>query len=143
MKFWQTKRFLVMQRAWYQKLADMGFVDAEEMVGGEMRLSQPGARTLLDGRWKRGNPDAIADYYQLLRNITSAAEFDSEIDRVIMTMTADGARQKEIERTLNALGVRRPPRFLSEKRRCRNTIRNIVLKYERRWGLREDEREAG
>ena len=48
---------------------------------------------------------ARQEYYRILRNVSSVGEFDSEIDRVIMTMTAEGARQRDIERELNTMGI--------------------------------------
>ena len=111
-------------------------MDAEELCGEELRLRQAGADRLLDKRWKRGAPGELAEYYRLLRNLTTVAEFDSEVDAVIMKMTAEGARQKDIQAALNAIGPRRPPRFRGQ-RRCREWIRQTIRKYERRWGLRE------
>lgn len=141
MKWWLTKRFRALQERWYQRLADSGFVDAEVMVGGELRLCQNAHHAAPYEH--PGQREARQEYYHLLRCLALVEEFDSEVDRVIMTMTADGAKQKEIEAALNELGIRRPPRFLSDKRRCRESIRLCVRKYERRWGLRQDEREAG
>lgn len=141
MKFWLTNSFRALQRAWYQRLAADGFEDAEELVGEEVVLRQNAHHSAPYEHEERRV--AREEYYRMLRCLAAVEAFDSPIDEVIIIMTAEGARQKEIEARLNSLGIRRPPRFLSEKRRCRESIRLTVRKYERRWGLRADEREAG
>lgn len=142
MKFWNNKAFHELRDYWYQKLAESGFVDQEELTGTSlMTLRQRALHSVAyESHEQRCGRQ---EYYRRLRELASEATFDSDIDRIIITMTAEGARQKEIELALNAVGVRRPPRFLSEKRRCRESIRLTVRKYERRWGLRQDEREVG
>lgn len=135
MTFWTTKAFQSMQRAWYQKLQNLGFCDAEKMVDGEMVLTQNAHHSVpYEDESQR---HAREEYYRTLRDMAQMNAFDSEVDKVIMTMIAEGARQKEIELALNTMGIRRPPRFMSDKRRCRESIRLCVRKYERRWGLRE------
>ena len=67
LKFWQTKRFLAMQRAWYQKLAQLGFTDAEELVGTEMVLSQNAHHAAAYEHQDRRA--ARQEYYRILRNV--------------------------------------------------------------------------
>ncbi len=141
MTFWLTKSFRALQRHWYQRLAESGFEDAEELIADEMEL-----RRMRRNRPPEDHQDRCAareEYYRMLQCFAAVEEFDSPRDRLIMSMAAEGARQKEIEARLNTLGIRRPPRFLSKERRCRESIRLTIRRYERRWGLRQDERAAG
>lgn len=141
MKFWLTKSFRALQRGWYERLAESGFEDAEELVSGEPALKQNAHHAAPYEHHDRRT--AREEYYRMLRSFAAAEAFDSEIERTIMILAAEGTRQKEIEATLNQMGIRRPPRFLAAERRCRESIRLTIRKYERRWGIREELKEAG
>ena len=136
-----TKYLRALQREWYARLRETGFVDAEEMLSnGEMVLLQNAHHSVAYEHHDRRT--AREEYYRMLSALVAAEPFDSEIDRIIMVMAADGARQRAIEVELNAMGIRRPPRFRADERRCRESIRLTIRKYERRWGLRKDRRNA-
>lgn len=136
MRYWETDSFKALQQDWYQRLKDEGFADAEELVGADMLLKQNAEHVL--ARVDNIRKDARESYYQQLRRKASVEVFDSDIDRTILTMLAEGARIRTIIDALNCMGIRRPPRYQSEFRRCRESIRLTVRKYEIRWGLRQE-----
>lgn len=125
MSFWKTPDFKSLQRAWYARLEREGFRDAEEIVGGEYVLKQIAAHPYRGmGHLAIQTKEA---YYRLLGLQVQTGDFASEVDRLILTMFADGRRIKHIVEALHNLGTPR----------ARNTIRFIIRKYEMRWGLRE------
>jgi hypothetical protein len=135
MRYFETPSFRALQQAWYQRLEEEGFRDAEEIVAGEMVLRQNAEHPL-------AGKDALeitqrSDYYRALSAQVELEEFDSEIDRIVMTMIADGQRIQRVVETLTFMSERRPPCFLSKTQRARNTVRFIIRKYEQRWGIRE------
>lgn len=126
MTFWQTPSFKALQEVWYQRLKAEGFQDAEEIVGGELVLRQSAAHPYR--HHDELGITAKEAYYRLLaQQVQVAAEFQTEVDRVILTMFAEGAKLKKIAEELEKRG----------ERRCRGTIRYRIRTYEMRWGLRE------
>lgn len=125
MNFWKTKSFKELQRTWYQQLQKEGFQDAEEPIGDEMVLKQSAAHPYHGAdQLVRTSKEA---YYRLLSQQVQEAEFRSEVDRIILTMFAEGSPLKSIREAISKLGMVR----------CRNTITFTIRKYEMRWGLRE------
>lgn len=125
MKYWQTQHFKAMQQAWYAKLKTDGFVDAEEMIAGEMLLKQSATHPY------RGL-DCLSigykeDYFRFMSQRAQDNEFQSEVDRTIVTMFAEGSKIKSIVQTLHSEG----------KPRCRGTVRFTIRKYEMEWGLKD------
>jgi hypothetical protein len=130
--YWQTAFFKKLQQAWYAKLEASGFVDAEEQVQGEMVLRQSATpHSFRDGT--ATEVTARAEYYQVLGEMVEAFEFDSEIDRTILTMFAEGAKIRSICEALSR-GI---PSLRQRRRRCRGTVRFTIRKYEMQWGLRK------
>ncbi len=125
MSFWKTPAFKALQQAWYARLEKDGFRDAEEIINGEYVLKQIAAHPYRGmGHLAIQTKEA---YYRLLGLQVQSGEFASEIDRLILTMFADGRRIKDIVGALASLGTPR----------CRRTVRVTIRKYEMRWGLRE------
>jgi hypothetical protein len=132
MTYWESAFFKKLQAAWYKKLADSGFVDAEELVRGEMELRQTAApQSFRDSTAIQ--VCAKAEYYQVLGELVELHDFDSHVDRTILTMFAEGAKIRAICEALSG-GI---PSLKARRRRCRGTIRYTIRKYEMAWGLRE------
>jgi hypothetical protein len=127
--YWKTsalnKSLKELQAAWYERLEREGFQDAEEIVGEEIVLRQiaehPYRHT---DDLMRSSKEA---YFRFLTHQIQDERFSNEIDRLIMTLFADGMKIKPIIEALHQRGVSR----------CRGTIRFTIRKYEMRWGLRE------
>ncbi len=127
-----------MQRAWYAKLEASGFKDAEELVEGELELKQTPAKPccfmdsdlIVDSNLADPPREDIAakqDYFRIIWQKSQEASFSSNVDRIILTMFAEGAKVNQIIGELESLGAKR----------CRMTIRTTIRRYEVQWGLRE------
>ncbi len=125
MTFWKTQHFKALQKAWYRRLEESGFTDAEEMIAGELVLRQT-AHHVYRGTDEitRGTKE---DYFRVMASLVQEAEFSCEVDRIIMTRYAEGKKIKVILEELASMG----------KRRCRGTIRYKIRTYEMKWGMRE------
>lgn len=137
MSYWQSTDFKALQKAWYERLENEGFADAETLVDGDMVLKD--AAPQHHERVER-NFHERDSYFNVIQQLIVDTAFDRESDRIILTMHADGANYSEILDALRLQGPRYPPRFrspLMRCRRCRNTIWWTIRRYEMRWGLRK------
>jgi len=125
MTYWQTQHFKATQRDWYQRLAAEGFEDAEELIGAEMVLRQSSTHPYRHSDELR--IQSKADYFRCLAQQASEFQFSNDVDRVIMTLLAEGAKIKRIREELTSIG----------ESRCRMTIRARIRTYEVKWGLRK------
>ncbi len=124
MTFWKTPEFQELQQAWYQRLADSGFQDAEILVRGELLLRQSAEHPYRDAdELIRESKD---DYYYLVSQKVQETQFPNDVDRIILTRHAEGLKQVQICRELEMLGMRR----------YKKTIRFRIRIYEMQWGLR-------
>ena len=124
-KFYQTPEFRKLECEWERKLAADGFSDIEETVGSEKKLAQYALR--FGSRQEHFvQKEAKIRYFQLLQGAACQAHFDNDLDRLVMSMKAEGARITEICRVLLKKGILK----------YRGTIRLIIRKYENRWGIR-------
>ncbi len=114
-----------MQQDWYAKLAEGGFEDAEELIGGELMLKQIAGHAYRDA--DDVQIECKESYFRLLSGNVKQERFRSKTDRIILLLRSDGAKIQQIVDTLMFLG----------KRRCRASIRFIIRKYEMRWGMRQ------
>ncbi len=125
MTYWKTQDFKALQQAWYGRLKAEGFQDAEEVIAGELLLKQVAAHPY------RGADDLTRstkeDYFRVMAQAVQDAEFDSEVDRLILTAYAEGKKIKAICDELAGMG----------QTRGRATVRYKVRLYEMRWGMRE------
>lgn len=118
MTYWRNQDFKTLQKQWYQRLEDLGFEDAEVVVGDETFLRQTSERPF------RACPVRIKqkeDYYRVLTHRVADSEFRNEVDQQILTLRSEGKTFKEI-----AVAAK------CERKKVRFTIR----KYEMAWGLR-------
>lgn len=132
MTYWLSAKFKALQNAWYAKLEATGFEDAEVMVNGQMMLRQCAEHPLKE--WSSLEVDTRATYYQALGILTETHDFQSIVDRTILTMFAEGAKIRTICEVLEHRGI---PSLRQRRRRCRNTVTFTIRKYEQLWGLRE------
>jgi hypothetical protein len=126
--YWKTPEFKSLQQAWYQRLADAGFSDIEELVGEDLEMRQmcPSThycfrRTDEDDRY------LTSDYYTLLAAKIDETQFRSEVHKIILTSYVSGKKASEICEELKQRGT---PRH-------RHAIRFIVRRYEAKWQIRE------
>lgn len=117
MKYWQTEHFKALQKAWYERLQGEGFKDEEVIIGVCLKLKQY--------RYPQINED-IEGYYIVINDRVESASFDSEIEKVVMTLHARGARHREIGRELKKMN----------HGHSRYTVWSIIRKYEARWGIK-------
>lgn len=101
------------------------------MIGSELVLTQSANHPYKDADDLQRT--AKESYFRLVAQLVHETVFQTAVDRIIMTMFADGARMKEI---VAALERRIPPCFI-ERRRCRMTVRMTIRRYEMEWGIRE------
>jgi len=125
-KYWQTEAFHELQDAWYAKLRDSGFEDAERRVKGDMELVNAAAHVFTGPGWDYFEYEQRAHYYRVLGQKVHDAQFKRKSDEVIMMLFADGKKVRQIIEALVAIG----------EGRCRQAIRNTIRKYEKAWGLK-------
>lgn len=125
MTFWKSQHFKALQKDWYKRLEDLGFRDAEKIVGDELVLRQCAAHMYKDT--DELSRQHKADYYNILSQQVHHATFSNNVDQLILSLYADGKKIKAICDELEKIG----------ERRCRGTIRYTIRKYEMSWGMKE------
>lgn len=137
-KFWTLSEFKNLKAEWDEKLKKSGFVDAEIEVNGFVKLR---AHSAYYGRFgnvfrhvkNEETRQARTDYFLRLAQAFQLAEFEDDLDRLIMERTVEGKTIKEISDEIKSL---KPPGKERTKHN-RNTIRYIRRRYEKKWGIRE------
>lgn len=139
MTYWLTDSFKALQTAWYQRLEKEGFVDAEEIIDGDPELKQNAEHAYLckDADMTLQQYLNREEYFHRLSHHVSVEDFDTEIDRLILSLYAEGTSKRRIAGILRKLAPRRPPAFVSDLYRSRKTVWYRICVYEMRWGLRE------
>lgn len=122
---WNSPSFKALQKTWYQRLADEGFEDAEELLNGEMELKQSAYHPATKLRNNETARLSVEEYYRLLSIKVHESEFRSEIDQLIVQRKSEGKMIKDICAELTELG----------HTRCRNTVVFTIRRYEMCWGL--------
>lgn len=125
MTYWKTEHFKALQKAWYRRLEASGFRDAEEMIDDEMVLRQTAAHIYKDTD-DLGRVTKEAYWRSLAQYVQEARDFRCDVDKLILTMFAEGARIKSIREELMRIG----------KPLARNTIRFRIRAYQIKWGVR-------
>jgi hypothetical protein len=123
-KFYQSKEFKELEKKWEEKLEHEGLPDIEKTLGQNRALKQHSSNVYRQMEETRREAKEL--YFRQLGMAIHQARFDTEIDRIVMNLKAEGATIVEICRFLRSAGS---PRY-------RRTIRLIVRKYEDRWGIR-------
>lgn len=123
MTFWKSSTFKALQQAWYQRLRDEGFDDAEEMVGEDLELKDERRFGHRDERRAERN----ADYFNAISKKMHETVFRNDVEQLILTRHCEGEKAVTICQELQSRGT---PRH-------RHAIRFIVRRYEAMWSLRE------
>lgn len=124
MTYWTTQHFKAMQQAWYQRLNDAGFEDAEELVDGDMVLRQKAEHAICG--LEEVELQSREAYYRFIAHMTQETAFKREVDRIIMASHASGMKITRICEELCKIG----------HPRGRQTVRYRIRIYEMKWGLK-------
>lgn len=114
--------FKQLQQEWYQKLADSGFIDAEEFSGDDLRLKQHAHHVYSEvDDFAR---EIKEHYFNVIGQKVSDPEtpFKNDDHRFIMTKRSEGEHIKDICEELGTLR--------------RQAVRYIIRNYEVAWNLR-------
>ncbi len=125
MAYWQSARFKAMQDAWYAKLKASGFEDAEELIAGEMVLRHNAEYVFRD--MGSTTARARASYFSYMSEMVHQTKFRNDVDCIILSLRAAGARMKAIREALLLMGFKK----------SRRTIRVIIRRYEMTWGMKD------
>jgi hypothetical protein len=121
---WSDASFKALQQAWYLRLHEEGFEDAEELIAGELVLKQIAAHVYRNS--DNLSRETKETYYRSIASFVSETAFKRDVDRIILTRYAEGKSIKAIVEELRAIG----------KPRCRNTVTIRIRVYEMKWGLK-------
>jgi hypothetical protein len=123
-KFYRTDEFRRLSIQWEDRLAKEGLGDIEKQLGVKQVLKQRACNAYRQMEPERREAKEI--YYREISACLHQARFDSEVDEIVMTLKAQGAKITEICQELLKKGMSR----------YRRTVRLIIRKYEDRWGIR-------
>lgn len=127
-KYWQTRSFKKLEKAWNRKLRNEGFEDAERIIdsvhGHQRRMTQRASNAYRQAsEIERNNK---SDYYRLLGLYTHDEEFTDQVDLLVMFWRSQAYKISRICEELELLG-----------HRChRQTVRFIIRKYEHKWAIK-------
>lgn len=123
-KYWQTPKFKELQDEWYARLKKAGFEDAELTIGNRQCLKQ-----FARNCYRQANDierENKRRYFELLSSQFQKETFSDKVERLVLMRRTEGVKIKQISVELKAMNER-----------ChRKTIRLIIRKYERKWGIR-------
>lgn len=112
-----------MQRSWYSKLKEEGFLDREQEENeGSISSFVP----FVDTPMSELKYSTRLDYFLCMSQWIEQEEFQNPRDKIIMFMRSEGFQIKEIVDSLKSQGYS-----------ChRQTIRFIIRKFENKWKIR-------
>lgn len=125
LKFWQTAKFKELERLWYERLESIGFKDAEKTINGNSVLKQRASNSYRAAH--QIEREAKLAYYNLLAGYYQQATIQDPVERLVIERRSEGFKIKQISEELRRL----------EERCHRETIRNIIRKYEIKWGIKK------
>lgn len=114
--YWTTKSFKELEKVWYKKLKKARFYDEEKTVGTKRVLITRSRVVKEDG--------GAEEYFRQLLKHSFESKYDNSLHKAVMRRRALGWLIKDI-----AAGIK-PPMH-------RKSIRDIIHKYENRWGIRK------
>jgi ABC-type uncharacterized transport system ATPase subunit len=121
------EEFSKLQKHWYQRLADTGFKDVEELKDGKLILTEE------IGQYHYRKTDAFRilmkeEYFRAICQMVQDIDtrFRNSIDKYILSRYSEGAKIKTIMVELSTQGCQLR----------RNSIRFIIRRYEVQWGLK-------
>ena len=123
-KFYKTTEFRNLAAIWEARLEKEGLGEIEKQLGDRRGLKQNSGNAYRQMESTRREAKEI--YFRELCACLHQARFDCEVDRIVMTLKAEGAKITEICQALLNQGMKR----------YRRTVRLIIRKYEHRWGIR-------
>jgi hypothetical protein len=124
MTFWQTSKFRQLEKEWYEKLKENGFIDAEKTTGKQQVLIQFASNALRQA--SQLTRESKAEYFSLLFKCVNADAPTDRIELLVMSRRAEGAKIEEISKELKQLGGKFH----------RQMIRYIIRRYEHKWNIR-------
>lgn len=93
-----------LQKLWYEKLKESGFVDAEQPNGMlKFWTGKSGSYAGKDGEQKA----AVQNYYTFAEHFLNSHPFKNNLERTIWEYHANGLSSRDIANTLNRLHPRR------------------------------------
>lgn len=129
MRYWQTKKFSLIEHKWYEKLKKQGFIDEEKRLGAERVLIQRSSNAY------RQSPRVVKEnkesYFDLVMQGLHKFECDNPIDQIIMNQRSLGISIQEISAYLK----KKKQKHQNHSYSHRNVIRYVIRKYENRWGI--------
>ena len=125
-KFWTTDAFKNLSKIWDHRLSQSGFTDIEKSIGSTRVLKQKANHCYC---WTADPTTRFAKerYFQLISQYSQTEYFQDKVERLVLQRRSQGHSIKSICVELKQLN----------ERHYRNTISNIIKKYEIRWGMRE------
>ena len=87
-----------LQSKWYKKLAKDGFVDIED-TSRDIPVLKKWSADIFRGK-TQGEIDSRLEYYRSARALIYIYEFNSELDKIIWTLHAEGMSQRDIAEKL-------------------------------------------
>jgi len=99
----ESKEFKDLQKEWYQKLADTGFVDLEQHELHSRRYRSSGVKKY--GKYSQEWNDSKAEYYNLAGKFLNEYRFRNRIQKVIWEYHTNGISTRDIADILNRTNV--------------------------------------
>ncbi len=124
------EEFRKLRAYWYEKLAEIGFEDIEELKGDDLVLKEP-----CRARFRNNTPFSALmkqEYFNCMaqRAFDPETIYKSETDKIVLTRHCEGAKIKTILEELMSLGITKH----------RHSVRCIIRRYEMAWDIRHYER---
>lgn len=118
----KPETFRELQRQWYRRLEESGFLDIER---GETLLEYSSIKVREINGYTKGAKEQYFYHLGLIANAEGTA-YNNETDRYVMIRYARGMRIKTIVDELKAIGTPRN----------RKTVSVTIKRYEIAWGIR-------
>ena len=130
-KYYETDDFKALEKEWEAKLKASEFEDAERTVNGERVLKQHAENVYRQADLlTRENK---ATYFTMIAQRTAREKFTNPVDKIVMTMLAEGKKIKEIVYFLQEHQHRRRSHGPIHRR----TVSYIIRRYEQKWGIKK------
>jgi hypothetical protein len=106
MKKLSRTEFLALQKFWYQKLADSGFVDIEETRYKQDPLERVASGSTTASSLNKFSPTWVnskKEYYELATRFLLEHKFETELERIIWEYHTNAISVRNITKLLNKL----------------------------------------
>ena len=125
-------KFERLRQEWNRRLAESGFIDAEDSVPGyEPLLKILHSKKFIPSRPRdHANPEGLEDYYRLAQGLLHRGfSFETDISRRIWELHVEGRSVRKIERILQ-------DQLLGYKGRKKTTVCDIIRGIQIRSGIK-------